>query len=61
VNYAKLLEMSFLTCQFFFRITYHIFLEIGKAQDLPSKIWQAGGDALKCYYCFVSSWERQGH
>jgi hypothetical protein len=29
---------------FFF--TWHIFLEVGKAQDLPSKIWQTLGDAL---------------
>jgi hypothetical protein len=26
--------------------TWHIFLEVGKAQDLPSKIWQTLGDAL---------------
>jgi hypothetical protein len=26
--------------------TWHIFLEVGKAQYLPSKIWQALGDAL---------------
>jgi hypothetical protein len=26
--------------------TWHIFLEVGKTQDLPSKIWQALGDAL---------------
>jgi hypothetical protein len=25
---------------------WHIFLEVGKAQDLPSKIWQTFGDAL---------------
>jgi hypothetical protein len=25
--------------------TWHIFLEVGKAQDLPSKIWQTLGDA----------------
>jgi hypothetical protein len=29
---------SFFTC--------HIFLEVGKTQDLPSKIWQTVGDAL---------------
>ena len=32
VNDAKLLEMS----SFF---TWHIFLEVGKTQDLSSKIW----------------------
>jgi hypothetical protein len=26
--------------------TLHIFLEVGKTQDLPSKIWQTLGDAL---------------
>jgi hypothetical protein len=26
--------------------TWHIFLEVGKAQDLPSKFWQTLGDAL---------------
>jgi hypothetical protein len=26
--------------------TWHIFLEVGKAQDFPSKIWQTLGDAL---------------
>jgi hypothetical protein len=26
--------------------TWHIFLEVGKTQDLPSKIWQTLGDAL---------------
>jgi hypothetical protein len=26
--------------------TWHIFLEVGKAQDLTSKIWQTLGDAL---------------
>jgi hypothetical protein len=41
VNYAKLLEISsfFFTCRVFF-------LEVGKIQDLPSKIWQTVGDAL---------------
>jgi hypothetical protein len=29
---------------FFF--TLHRFLEVGKAQDLPSKFWQTFGDAL---------------
>ena len=38
VNYAKLLEI-----RFFF--TWHIFLEVGKTQDMPSKIWQTLGDA----------------
>jgi hypothetical protein len=40
VNYAKLLEMN----SFF---TWHTFLEVGKTQDLPSKIWQTLGDALR--------------
>jgi hypothetical protein len=40
VNYVKLLEIDL-----FF--TYNIFLEVGKIQDLPSKIWQTVGDALK--------------
>jgi hypothetical protein len=26
--------------------TWHMFLEVGKAQDLPRKIWQTLGDAL---------------
>ena len=39
VNYAKLLEMG----SFF---TWHIFLEVGKTQDITSKIWQTLGDAL---------------
>jgi hypothetical protein len=26
--------------------TWHTFLEVGKTQDLPSKIWQTLGDAL---------------
>jgi hypothetical protein len=26
--------------------TLHSFLEVGKTQDLPSKIWQTLGDAL---------------
>jgi hypothetical protein len=26
--------------------TWHIFLEVGKAQDLSSKIWQALGDVI---------------
>jgi len=25
---------------------WHIFLEVGKTQDMPSKIWQTAGDAL---------------
>jgi hypothetical protein len=40
VNYAKLLEMT----SFF---TLHIFLEVGKTQDLPGKIWQTLEDALE--------------
>jgi hypothetical protein len=39
MNYAKLLEMT----SFF---TLHIFLEVVKIQDLPSKIRQTLGDAL---------------
>ena len=39
VNYAKLLEMG----SFF---TWHIFLDFGKTQDLPNKIWKTLGDAL---------------
>jgi hypothetical protein len=30
--------------------TWHIFLEVGKEQDLPSKIWQTLGDALICVF-----------
>jgi hypothetical protein len=26
--------------------TWHIFLEVGKTQDLPSKFWQTLGDTL---------------
>jgi hypothetical protein len=29
--------------------TWHIFLEIGKTQDLPSKIWQTLGDVVSHY------------
>jgi hypothetical protein len=39
VDYAKLLEMD----SFF---TWHIFLQVGKTEDLPSKIWQTLGVAL---------------
>ena len=39
MNYAKLLEIS----SFFI---LHIFLEVGKTQDILSKIWQTLGDAL---------------
>jgi hypothetical protein len=31
----------------FFFFTLHIFLEVVKTQDLPSKFWQTLGDALK--------------
>ena len=41
MNYVKLLEISF-----FFN--WHIFLEVGKTQDMPNKIWQIIGDALSC-------------
>ena len=40
MNYAKLLEIS----SFFI---WHIFLKVGKTQDMPNKIWQTAGDALK--------------
>jgi hypothetical protein len=39
VNYAKLLDMDL--------FTWHIFLQVGKTQDLPSKIWQTIGVALR--------------
>ena len=39
MNYAKLLEIN----SFF---TLYIFLEVGKTQDMPSKIWQTLRDAL---------------
>ena len=47
MNYAKLLEIS----SFF---TWHIFLEIGKTQDMPSKIWQTLGDALSVMELYMS-------
>jgi hypothetical protein len=49
MNYAKLLEMN----SFF---TLHIFIEVGKTQDLPSKFWQTLGDALagSCFLCFIA-------
>jgi hypothetical protein len=28
-------------------LTWHIILEVDKTQDLPSKIWQTVGDALR--------------
>ena len=40
MNYAKLLEIT----SFF---TWHIFLEIGKTQDMQSKIWQTLRDDLR--------------
>ena len=46
MNYAKLLEIS----SFF---TWHIFLEVGKTQDMLSKIWQTLGDA-KGYTIFFT-------
>ena len=49
VNYAKLLEMS----SFF---TWHIFLEVDKTQDMPSKIWQTLGDALRIIMSLVNAW-----
>ena len=42
MNYAKLLEII----SFF---TWHISLEVGKTQDMPSKICQTLGDALNNY------------
>jgi hypothetical protein len=39
VDYAKLLEMD----SFF---TWYIFLQVGKTQNLPSKIWETLGVAL---------------
>jgi hypothetical protein len=39
MDYAKLLEMN----SFF---TWHIFLQVGKTQDLSRKIWQTLGVAL---------------
>ena len=47
MNYAKLLKIS----SFF---TWHIFLEVGKIQDIPSKIWQTLGDALTVVLAFIS-------
>jgi hypothetical protein len=40
VSYAKVLEMST-------SFKWHIFLEVGKTQDFPSKILQTHGDALR--------------
>ena len=48
MNYAKLLEIN----SFFI---WHIFLEVGKTQDMPSKIWQTLGDALMAAICFVEA------
>ena len=45
MNYAKLLEIS----SFF---TWHIFLKVGKTQDMPSKIWQTLGDALRYRFLY---------
>jgi hypothetical protein len=42
--------------------TWHIFLEVGKTQDLPSKIWQTLGDARLYFYvleaCFFPSCQK---
>jgi hypothetical protein len=35
--------------------TWHTFLQVGKTQDLPSKIWQTLGDALSTTYPKSSS------
>jgi hypothetical protein len=35
--------------------TLYIFLEVGKTQDLQSKIWQTLGDALRSEKGFVTS------
>jgi hypothetical protein len=32
--------------------TWHTFLELGKTQDLPSKIWQTLGDALSTMWIY---------
>jgi hypothetical protein len=32
-------------------LTWHIFLKVGKTQDLPNKIWQILGDARTIYVC----------
>jgi hypothetical protein len=41
--------------EFFF--TLHIFLEVGKTPDLPSKFWQTLGDALSLRVVFcVLGW-----
>jgi hypothetical protein len=38
--------------------TWHMFLEVGKTQNFPSKIWQTLGDALRWrtvgegFFCF---------
>ena len=39
MNYVKLLEISSFLLSIFF-------LEVGKTQDMPNKIWQTLGDAL---------------
>jgi hypothetical protein len=52
VDYAKRLEIY----SFF---TWHVFLQVGKTQDLPSKIWQTLGVALRWgtvgedFFCFA--------
>jgi hypothetical protein len=37
---------------------WHIFLEIGKTQDLPSKIWQNLGDALLGIHLILAKREK---
>ena len=46
MNYAKLLEIS----SFF---TWHIFLKVGKTQDMPNKIWQILGDTLQSSFVYA--------
>jgi hypothetical protein len=33
--------------------TWHIFLKVGKIQDLLSKMWQTFGDSLMSLTCFL--------
>jgi hypothetical protein len=41
--------------------TWHTFLEVGKTQDLPSKIWQTLGDARKLIPSPSTKWEWEDH
>jgi hypothetical protein len=40
--------------------TLHMFLEVGKTQDLPSKIWQTLGDALTSFTIAYHSMHNAG-